>query len=597
MIVILNYILFEIIPGTSIIHYFTAIAAIATIAIIFKYRMVPEVKYLICIVFSAAIWAFTYGMEFISSEFADKVLWSKLSYFGIAFIPVSYFLFTKTFSQRTDIVKLREKALLSIIPLITLILIITNDYHKLMWAEVNHDQEKNMILYEYGVWFWLFWLYSVVLIILGLVILIRSINFFTGYYKAQVLILILATLIPLTGNIMYVTGLTPFPGFDLTPVLFVFSAIVITTGIINFGMFELVPLARNKLIDTMEDGVVVINSKGTIEDHNLSLIRIFNLNGQIKGKLFTEIFAGYNDMINAIENNQNEQLNIETKSDDRKSYYQVRISPLMNHKNIFSGNLIQIHDITCLKLGEEKMTETNRHLLQEIEQRGKLIDDLDAFAHTIAHDLRNSLGSIYSSSEVIQETLSEMADADFLIELSDLIRNSAQKAMHITEELLILATVRNEKIERKPLAMKSIFHEAESQLKGMIKENKARIISPDTWPQATGHAPWVEEVWVNYITNAIKYGGTPPLIEVGADQPSENFVRYWIKDNGNGITKEKQTKLFKKYARLAPEKAHGYGLGLSIVKRIIDKLGGRVGVISSGYPGEGAKFWFELPVN
>ena len=243
------------------------------------------------------------------------------------------------------------------------------------------------------------------------------------------------------------------------------------------------------------------------------------------------------------------------------------------------------------------MIETNRHLHEEIKQRGKLIDDLDAFAHTIAHELRNSLGSIYSSSEVIKESLSAIADADFLIELSDLMRNSAQKAMHITEELLILATVRNEKIDRKPLDMKSIFHEAENQLSGMIKEYEARINSPGTWPEALGHAPWIEEVWVNYISNAIKYGGTPPVIEVGADQPSNNFVKFWIKDNGNGITEDEQTKLFKEYARLAPEKAYGYGLGLSIVKRIVDKLGGRVGMESTGQPGEGARFWFELPVN
>lgn len=598
MIVKFNYILFGIIPGACIIHFFTVIAAIVTIVIIYKYRIVPEVKYLICILASAAIWAFTYGMEFLSSEFEEKVLWSKLSYFGITFIPVSYFLFTKAFSQRTDLIKSGEKILISIIPLITLVLIITNDYHKLIWAEVIPDNEKNMILYKYGIWFWLFWLYSLLIILLGIYNLSRSFNKYTGYYNAQVIILLLATLIPLIGNTMYVTGLTPVPGFDLTPVLFIFSGIIITTGIISYGMFELVPLARNKLIDTMEDGVLVVNTKGIIEDHNPALLSILRIEGrQIIKKPLKEVFAGYNELINATKNNEVEQLNIEINLEDKNNYYQVRISPLLNQKNIVAGHLVQIHDITTLKQGEEKMIETNRHLHEEIKQRGKLIDDLDAFAHTIAHDLRNSLGSIYSSSEVIKESLSAIADADFLIELSDLMRNSAQKAMHITEELLILATVRNEKIDRKPLDMKSIFHEAENQLSGMIKEYEARINSPGTWPEALGHAPWIEEVWVNYISNAIKYGGTPPVIEVGADQPSNNFVKFWIKDNGNGITEDEQTKLFKEYARLAPEKAYGYGLGLSIVKRIVDKLGGRVGMESTGQPGEGARFWFELPVN
>jgi signal transduction histidine kinase len=73
------------------------------------------------------------------------------------------------------------------------------------------------------------------------------------------------------------------------------------------------------------------------------------------------------------------------------------------------------------------------------------------------------------------------------------------------------------------------------------------------------------------------------------------MVRFWIKDNGNGIQKEEQTIIFKKYIRLSPASADGYGLGLSIVKRIIEKLDGKVGLESAGKPGEGSVFWFELP--
>ncbi len=592
-----NYIVLTFLPRASIIQFFAVIAAAATIGIIFKYRKAPEVKYLIYIIISAAVWSFTYGMEFISSNTETKILWSKISYFGIAFIPVFYYHFAKAFSQPTYKIKIPDLALLSIIPFLTIVLVLTNEHHNLIWTSVIHDQDKNMLLYEYGFWFRMFWLYSILLICLGLFNLIRSFLGYSSQYKAQVIILILATLVPLMGNLMYIVKINPLPGFDSTPVLFVFSGIVITIGTLSFGMFELIPYARNKLIDTMDDGVLVINSKGLIEDHNPSLSDIFNLNiKSIVQKQFNEVFSQYPELINSAKGNDNKQFNLELKNNGERNFYQVLVSPLLNQKNILSGHLIQIHNITSLKLGEEKLKDTNRNLLEEIEQRGKLIDDLDAFAHTIAHDLRNSLGSIYSSSEVIKEHISEISDSGFLTELSDLIKNAAQKAMHITEELLILATVRNERIETKPLIMANIFKEAVNQLAVMIREYNVQIKTPDSWPDALGHAPWVEEVWVNYISNAIKYGGTPPQIEVGADQQTDNFIKFWIKDNGNGITKQEQTKLFKKYARLAPEKAHGYGLGLSIVKRIIDKLGGRVGVESTGNPGKGAKFWFELPV-
>jgi len=103
-------------------------------------------------------------------------------------------------------------------------------------------------------------------------------------------------------------------------------------------------------------------------------------------------------------------------------------------------------------------------------------------------------------------------------------------------------------------------------------------------------------VWVNYITNAMKYGGVPPLIELGADTPIDGRVRFWVRDNGAGISLEDQEKLFTAFTRLDDARAEGYGLGLSIVKRIIEKLGGAVSVESSGISGEGCTFGFTLPV-
>jgi signal transduction histidine kinase len=121
----------------------------------------------------------------------------------------------------------------------------------------------------------------------------------------------------------------------------------------------------------------------------------------------------------------------------------------------------------------------------------------------------------------------------------------------------------------------------------------------------------VEEVVVNYLSNAIKYGGRPPRIELGAalvegeaETPGglgseigspRPMVRFWVRDNGPGIKPEDQAQLFKPYTRLQPVRAAGHGLGLSIVRRIILKLGGEVGIESSGDAGEGCVFFFALP--
>ena len=114
----------------------------------------------------------------------------------------------------------------------------------------------------------------------------------------------------------------------------------------------------------------------------------------------------------------------------------------------------------------------------------------------------------------------------------------------------------------------------------------------ETWPTAWGHPPWIEAVWSNYISNGLKYGGSPPHLQLGASQQTDGMVRFWIKDNGPGLSPVQQAKLFVPLNRLHKDRAKGHGLGLSIVRRIVQHLGGKVGVESQ--LGEGSVFYFEL---
>jgi signal transduction histidine kinase len=126
-----------------------------------------------------------------------------------------------------------------------------------------------------------------------------------------------------------------------------------------------------------------------------------------------------------------------------------------------------------------------------------------------------------------------------------------------------------------------------------IERLQAEIILPVAWPMALGYGPWVEEVWVNYLGNALKYGGRPPRVELGARVQPGSMVRFWVRDNGPALTPEEQARLFTPFMRLDQVSAKGYGLGLSIARRIVEKLGGQVGVESE--VGKGSVFSFTLP--
>jgi signal transduction histidine kinase len=163
------------------------------------------------------------------------------------------------------------------------------------------------------------------------------------------------------------------------------------------------------------------------------------------------------------------------------------------------------------------------------------------------------------------------------------------------DSMLLLAGVHRRPVEIAPLDMASVVAEAQGQLALMIRDYQAEISAPQTWPVALGYRPWVEVVWLNYLSNAIKYGGHPPRLQLGATVPedTEGMVRFWVRDNGPGLAPEEQAQLFSRFTRLAPDRANGHGIGLSIVQGIVDKLGGQVGVESQ--MGMGSTFSFTLP--
>jgi signal transduction histidine kinase len=169
-----------------------------------------------------------------------------------------------------------------------------------------------------------------------------------------------------------------------------------------------------------------------------------------------------------------------------------------------------------------------------------------------------------------------------------------RQGLSIIKELLLLASISKESIETEVLDMLEIIYNVRYRLQLMLEQSEGQLIEPPVWPMALGYGPWVEEVWDNYISNGLKYGGQPPVLELGATPQAGGMIRFWIKDDGEGLTPEEQAQLFTEFVRLDDVGVvEGNGLGLSIVRRIVNKLGGQVGVESQ--PGQGSTFYFTLP--
>lgn len=217
--------------------------------------------------------------------------------------------------------------------------------------------------------------------------------------------------------------------------------------------------------------------------------------------------------------------------------------------------------------------------------------ELEAYASTVAHDLKDPLYAILLISSLITTTprLTPVKLKNYLRQI-----DSTANQMNLTiDNLLLFAKVSHTETLLEQVDMDWAVTNVMDRLSDTIQEHHAKINSPESWPSAIGYTPWIEEVWANYLSNAIKYGGASPHAELGASLQPDDMIRFWIRDHGAGLSADDQTQLFTPFTKINHTSHSGHGLGLSIVHRIVEKLGGQAGCESE--LGKGSLFFFTLP--
>jgi PAS domain S-box-containing protein len=351
-------------------------------------------------------------------------------------------------------------------------------------------------------------------------------------------------------------------------------------GIFDYRMLDIMPVAREAVVASMSDAVIVLDSQNRIVDLNPVAERLFGPDAQCGvGRLATECFPKEDEVAVNGRAMLPSQAEIALDVQGGRRFFDMRLSPLHSHSGRREGHLIVLRDVTERRLADD--------------ERERLITELDRFAHTVAHDLKTPVTVLMGYSMFLLDGYAGMSEAE-IRECVDAIVQTGQEVNGIIDALLLLASVdKMDKVPIGPLDMAAIVAEARKRLATLIRQENVQISGPETWPVAQGYAPWIEEVWVNYISNAVKYGGQPPVVTLGAAVQPDGMVRFWVGDNGRGLTVEEQQGLFTEFTRLHGNWIQGYGLGLSIVRHIVEKLGGQVRVEST--IGSGSVFSFTLP--
>jgi PAS domain S-box-containing protein len=479
------------------------------------------------------------------------------------------------------------------IPVITILLVFTYPQNHLIWEKVEFYPETNESAYIYGKWFWVFAIYEYFALLSAIGVLLVGTYSFFKTFKLQLVYLIIASVLPLVTSILYVFKLTSLKA-DLTPIALIVSGALAALGIYYQRIFDVVPIARRQTINKLSDGVMVVDMANRIVDVNQAFENIINTQREdllgIPVLRFSNLFVD-DESMHPEENDFVAETTIPTTSGLR--YFEVKYSRVTDSKNKLIGKIYLLHDISIRKRALDEAMETNVLLRNEILEKEKLIADLDAYARSVAHDLKNPISGMIGLTDFIKEYILSKNTGEAL-ELLEMVNTQSQKMVEIVDELLLLSRIRKEDIVSVSIDMYSIVKEAVGRLKRLAESRGAIIEYPIEWPVVKGHSQWIEEVWANLISNSIKYGGDPPKITLGSEKAANGFYRFWISDNGPGISQEFINKLFVDFERLGQKKVEGHGLGLSITKRIIEKLGGKVFVTSENTPEKGCTFSFLL---
>ncbi len=361
----------------AIVQFTTAAITLALIYHVWKRRHIRGGTTLMLLFFAVFWWAVSTGFEAAAINQPLKVLWSKISYIGAFFSPPLFLLFSLLYTNRQYSLTHTKIALLFIIPLMMIGLAFTNELHGLIWSGFDPGPPgTNSLIYHHGFFYW------VGIITIFAMVAYASFTLFVHSVKSQALyqrqnrIILLASIFPIVSAILYVSGQNPFPGLDITPVSFAFTAVALLMGISRQKFLDVIPISHEFLIDQFDDVVMVIDEGLRIIDLNQAAEKmIIGEREKVIGTPGEEVLLFWDQLQQHFDRNHQQRLEI-AQSQPEEKYFQTTISPLRNNQDQFMGWTIVVADITRRKTLEIALLEVNTKLEKQLQEIKSLQEKL-----------------------------------------------------------------------------------------------------------------------------------------------------------------------------------------------------------------------------
>jgi diguanylate cyclase (GGDEF)-like protein/PAS domain S-box-containing protein len=339
-------------------------AAIAFIA--WKRRSASGASGLMLFMLAEVVWAVTYAVRWMMVEPSAQLFWLDATFFGAATHTTLVLIFALQFTGLSHLLTRRNLELLAIVPLVTLLLLWTDDWHGLFFGG-RHNTD---LIYTGGIWFWFFILYTYMQVIILIGLFVKTYLSSSGLFRRQVGTVLLAAFLPVVGNILGLVGFSPFPNLDLTPFIYSVSGPIYAYALFGLRILDVVPVARHKLVDEMMDGIMVLDANKRIVDINPAVERLIGISSSAIGQSSGDVL---NERLHLYQLGDLTPVRLMERhvSGNPPRDIELQVLPLHDKRQNITGHLLILHDITERKQAEEEKWNVNvrlRTLSVAIEQ-------------------------------------------------------------------------------------------------------------------------------------------------------------------------------------------------------------------------------------
>lgn len=571
----------------SIILIISGISAGLFSAYIF-YRLGEHLKWLVFTLLSVSIWSLFYGFQLASSELIDMLFWVKMKYLGISLAPSTWLLFCIKYTGKDSWLSNKFLVFIFAIPLLTYLFVLTNEWHYLHYSsvEVSGEGSFSFLKIQKGPWYFIHTFYFYFSLLLGNYLLIKSYKHAEPTFKKHIFLLVISTVFPWVVNICYMIGYKPYGHIDLTPFIFIISYAIIALGLIKFDLFDVIPIAKDKLISAMTDGVLVIDVNAKVLDINPAMKNILGQKILI-GHPVSQIFPGQEELMDLIERRVARQIEITARLDQGQRQYSVEAIPLFEEKTKFIGLLLLFKNITEVKKNQDLVKRQSDQLKQHNELKDKLFS-------IISHDLK---GPIFGVKEIIDMAKKGMMTEEDIYEILPDLSKSVDGVTMLMENLLAWSRsqLQGEYMNKVAFDVIKLIQQQKNLMEQTADSKKVNIEIFEKGPiMVLADKNMIELVVRNLLNNSIKFCEKGDSILMGVKN-EKDLVRISVKDTGVGISQNNLNKLRggDSFSTFGSNNESGTGLGLLLVRDYVEKNGGNLSIES--VENEWSEFSFLLP--